>query len=209
MAHKLKSQSMPGPVTADGQKTWSSHATGFMGDGRGVARGNQGISASAHLVTSLPPFQPLHLPSGLIQPTLQSIPRHCSTGWWLQTAQRLPHLLRKQLPPPWLCELTCWPRSLPRIVSPSSSCHYPQHLKPPWPNLASQQAAHSLVVLKSRQPTQNTVSPLHRLPRVNSDKTTSLPAWQRSQRSFKIHQQESSRRSGNTLSWHTQMHAGL
>lgn len=67
-------------------------------------------------------------------------------------------------------------------------------------NPAPQQAAYSLMLLKSRQPTQNVAGPLHHLPRVNSDKITSLTAGQRGQRSLKIHQQESSRRSGKTLS---------
>lgn len=65
-----RASSTPGPVQQMGRRNGAVIPQGEQGSGRGVAKGNQGISAPAHLVTS----QPLHLPPGLTQSSLQRIP---------------------------------------------------------------------------------------------------------------------------------------
>lgn len=168
--HKLKSQQHARTCTADGQKTWSSHATEWMGGGRGVARGNQGISAPAYLVTSLPPSQPLHLPPGSTQPTLQRIPPPQQAGGYEQSKGSPISHASSSLPP------TMQTHMLTQVSSENSfpvfKLSLPTTPQTPRPNLAPQQAAYSLMLLKSRQPIQNVPSPLHSLRRVNSDKIT-------------------------------------
>lgn len=171
MAHEPKSQQHTRTCTADGQKKWSSHTTGWMEGGRGVAGGNQGISAPAHLVTSLPPSQPLHLPPGLTQPSLQRIPPPQQAGGYKQPKGSPISHASSSLPCD--CANSHVDRGLFLELSfPAFKLLLPQHLKPPRPNLAPQQAAYSLMWLKSRQPTQNVASPIHHLQRVNSDKIT-------------------------------------